>query len=159
MNPATTITTDKLINTIEKDPPNREIKAPNDIGAIKPPSVDPVLIIPMDEPITFSGRILWGQENTPTKIKVIKNVSKYNKPIDTANESVSTKPANATAERIELLKNNTFSLPAKNFVNKTHATKEAIVPPTALMARIVPTVLIDKENFSFKKVGSHDIFP
>ena len=159
MNPATTITTDKLINTIEKDPPNREIKAPNDIGAIKPPSVDPVLIIPMDEPITFSGRILCGQENTPTKKMVIQNVSKYNNPIDNANESVRTKPAKAIAERIELLKNNTFSFSAKNFVNSMPANKEAIVPPTALIARIVPTVLIDKENFSFKKVGSHDIFP
>ena len=159
ISPAITIATDKLINTIEKDPPTRVIKAPNVIGATKPPSVDPVLIIPMDEPITFSGRILCGKENTPTKIKVIKNVSKYNKPIETANESVSTKPANATAERIELLKNNTFSLPAKNFVNKTPANKEAIVPPTALIARIVPTVLIDNENFAFKKDGSQDIFP
>ena len=32
------MTTDKLINTIEKDPPTRETKAPNVIGAIKPPS-------------------------------------------------------------------------------------------------------------------------
>src|SRR4051812_30691275 len=92
INPATTITTDKQRNTIEKDPPTREMRAPNVIGAINPPMVDPVLIIPMDEPITFSGRILCGQENTPTKIMVRKKVSKYNKPMDIANESVSTKP-------------------------------------------------------------------
>ena len=96
----------------------------------------------MDEPITFPGRILCGQENTPTKKMVIQNVSKYNNVIDNANESVSTKPANATAERIALIKNNTFSFPAKNFVNKTPANKEAMVPPTALIARIVPTVLM-----------------
>ena len=159
MSPATTMTTDKLINTIEKDPPNRETKAPNDIGAIKPPMVDPVLIIPIDEPITFPGRILCGQANTPTKKIVIQNVSKYNNVIDNANESVSTKPANDIAERIALIKNNTFSFPAKNFVNSIPANKEAIVPPTALIAKIVPTVLSDNVNFSFKKDGSHDIFP
>src|SRR4051812_43721839 len=128
MIPAITMTTDKLINTIEKDPPNRETKAPNVIGAIKPPIVDPVLIIPIDEPITFPGRILCGQENTPTKKIVIQNVSKYNNVIDNANESVSTKPANAKAERIALIKNNTFSFPAKNFVNSIPANKEAMVP-------------------------------
>ncbi len=159
INPARTITTDKQINTIEKDPPAREIRAPNVIGAMKPPRVDPVLITPTEDPITFSGRILCGQENTPTKIMVKQNVSVYNRPIDSANELVITKPANAAAERIELLKNKIFSLLAKNLVNKIPANKEAIVPPTALIARIVPTVLIDSVNFSFKKEGSHDIFP
>lgn len=158
MRPHTTMAIAKLINTMENDPPAKEIKAPNEIGVIKPPSVPPVLTIPIDEPITFSGKILCGQEKIPTNIVVSKKVNTYKNTMDSAKESEITNPKNNTDDRIEQTIKSNFSFPL-NFVNNTPANKDASAPPIAFTARMVPTVLIDSENFTFKKDGIQDMFP
>lgn len=159
MRPHTKIATAKVINTIENDPPAIEMSAPNVIGATNPPSVPPVLTIPIDEPITFSGKILCGQEKIATKMVVSKNVRIYKQTMDGVNVSEKTIPTNNKDERIQQPSKSAFSLPAKYFVNNTPANNDASVPPTALNARMVPTVLIDKSNLVFRKEGSQDIFP
>lgn len=100
---------------------------------------------------------MWPRK-IPTKIVVNKNVKANKNTIDSGNESEITKPRKNIDDRTEQTIISSFSLPL-NFVNKTPANKDASAPPIAFTARIVPTVLIDSENFAFKKDGNHDIFP